>query len=96
MNATAIKPYTAATCKSIIAACERELVSRNAIKVPAWRYAEEMAFRAALREVFWCAIAARDDAAGHGGYEGPMYSLHDALHAALVDLDHYPIWKAAK
>jgi hypothetical protein len=95
MNATAIKPYTAETCKRIVAACEQELASRSTLP-EAWRFADEMAFRAGLREVMWCAIAARDDATGHSGYEGPIYSLHDALHAALVDLDHYPIWEAAR
>jgi hypothetical protein len=85
MNAKAIKPYTAATCKRIVAACESELATRNKLNVPAWRYAEEMWFRGGLREVMWCAIAAQDDPAGR-----------DALHAALVDLDSYPIWEAAR
>jgi hypothetical protein len=85
MNATAIKPYTAEMCKRIVAACESELATRNKLNVPAWRYAEEMWFRGGLREVMWCAIAAQDNPAGH-----------DALHAALVDLDSYPIWEAAR
>lgn len=83
INATAIKPYTAATCNRIIAACEKELASRPALP-PAWRFASEMTFRAGLREVAWCAIAAQDNISGH-----------DELHAALVDLDHYPIWESA-
>jgi hypothetical protein len=91
MNATAIKPYTAETCKRIVAACESQLAMRKAVP-EAWRFAEEMSFRAGVAEVMWSAVAAQDNLAGHEGFN----DSHDQLHAALVDLDHYPIWEAAR
>jgi hypothetical protein len=80
---TAARHYTAETCKRIVAACEQELANRKAAP-PAWQYAGEMSFRAGLREVMYCATTAQDDPSGH-----------DALHAALCDLDHFPLWEVA-
>jgi hypothetical protein len=90
MNATAIKPYTAATCKRIVAACEKELASRNTAP-PAWQYAGEMSFRAGLREVIYSASSVLGLIAGWDGFDG----AHDELHAALVDLDSHSIWESA-